>query len=99
MFEGITSWISQNPEQCIILVLFVLSEALGSMDRFKSSSVFQLLIIILRGMLSKTKFGVFAGDTETEVKTTTLIQTKERSDSPDSTDAPEKPSKGGDGKK
>lgn len=57
MFDSIIETIKQDPEAFIILVLFIVSEILGSMERFKSSSLFQLLKTVLGGMLAKTKFG------------------------------------------
>ncbi len=58
MLDSIIETIKQDPEAFIILVLFIVSEILGSMERFKSSSLFQLLKTVLGGMLAKTKFGV-----------------------------------------
>lgn len=66
MFDSITSWIAANPEQCIILVLFLVSEILGNMPQFKANSVIQLIILVLKGMVAKTKFGVFVGDVPTD---------------------------------
>lgn len=57
MFDSIVHMVEQDPEAFIILVLFIISEILGSMDRFKSSSLFQLLRTVLGGMLAKTRFG------------------------------------------
>jgi len=57
MWETIVHTVQQDPEAFIIFVLFILSEILGSMDRFKSSSVFQLLKTVLAGMFARTRYG------------------------------------------
>lgn len=56
--DAIIEIVKQEPEAVIILVLFIISEILGTMERFKSSSIFQLLRTVLGGMLAKTRFGV-----------------------------------------
>lgn len=71
MLESIVSYIQDHPEECIILGLFIVSEILGSMDRFKTSSVFQLLVGVLRSMLSKTVFAPLVHGEHTTVKTET----------------------------
>ena len=84
MFDPIIHMIEQDPEAFVILVLFIISEILGSMDRFKSSSVFQLLITVLRGMLAKTKFGAVI-PTETHIVSTsetTTVSTVDKDNEP-----------------
>lgn len=57
MFDSLIESIRQDPQPFIILALFILSEVLGSMDRFKSNSIFQLFITVMKTLVSKTKFG------------------------------------------
>lgn len=82
MFEALVNYAQKNPEECIILGLFLLSELLGSLPRFKSNGVFQLLITLLRGMLSKTSFGALVpGDpntitTETVTTNVPVVETR-----------------------
>ena len=57
MFEALKNYVIANPEECIVLLLLIVSEILGSMDRFKANSVVQLLRNIAESFFAKTHLG------------------------------------------